>query len=188
MMGIRRRRQFVTFEGAWFCHPHRFEVDMQRKRKSKSSFLSVHWPVIFLGIAVIALLSGVAYKVFHEPSANPKRATAAVPVYYNRAEDAMPFPATLEPGSFKSADVRKAYQTAKEMPEVLAQQPCYCYCQRKGHRSLLDCFRTDHAASCNICVKEALLAIRMHRQQKSIQEIRTAIIQGAWANAGSSNQ
>jgi hypothetical protein len=27
-----------------------------------------------------------------------------------------------------------------------------------------------------------------HRQQKSAQEIRTAIIHGPWANAGSSNQ
>ncbi len=58
----------------------------------------------------------------------------------------------------------------------------------KGHRSLLDCFKTDHAASCNICVREALLAGQMHRQQKSIQEIRTAIIQGPWASAGSSSQ
>jgi len=161
---------------------------MGRKRKATNSFLSVHWPVIFLGTAVIALLSGVAYKVLHEPAAKPEPAMAAVPVYYNRAEDAMPFPATLEPASFKSADVREAYQTAKQIPEVLAQQPCYCYCQRKGHRSLLDCFKTDHAASCNICVKEALLAGQMHRQQKSSQEIRTAIIQGPWANAGSSNQ
>ena len=161
---------------------------MHRKRKSKSSLLSVHWPVIFLGTAVIALLSGVGYKVLHEPTSNPEPAVAGVPVYYNRAEDAMPFPATLEPASFNSADVREAYQTAKEIPEVLAQQPCYCYCQRKGHRSLLDCFKTDHAASCNICVKEALLAGQMHRQQKSTQEIRTSIIQGPWANAGSPNQ
>ena len=161
---------------------------MSRKRKATNSFLSVHWPVIFLGTAVIALLSGVAYKVFHEPPANPGPAIAAVPVYYDRAEDAMPFPATLEPASFKSADVREAYQTANEMPQVLAQQPCYCYCQRKGHRSLLDCFKTDHAASCNICVKEALLAGQMHRQQKSTEEIRTAIIHGPWANAGSPNQ
>ena len=141
---------------------------MTRKRKATNSFLSVHWPVIFLGTAVIGLLSGVAYKVFHEPPANPEPALAAVPVYYNRAEDAMPFPATLEPASFKGADVREAYQTAKEMPQVLVQQPCYCYCQRKGHRSLLDCFKTDHAASCNICVKEALLAGQMHRQQKHL--------------------
>lgn len=161
---------------------------MTRKRKATNSFLSVHWPVIFLGTAVIALLSGVAYKVSHEPRANPEPALAAVPVYYNRAEDAMPFPATLEPASFKAADVREAYQTAKEMPEILAQQPCYCYCQRKGHRSLLDCFKTDHAATCNICVKEALLAGQMHRQQKSIHEIRTAIVQGPWASAGSSSQ
>ena len=161
---------------------------MQRKRKSKNSVLSVHWPVIVLGTAAIALLSGVAYKVFREAPVNPAPGIAAVPVYYSSAKDAMPFPTTLEPADFKHTDVREAYQTAKEMPEVLAQQPCYCYCQRKGHRSLLDCFKTDHAASCNICVKEALLAGQMHRQQKSTQEIRTAIVRGRWANVGSSIQ
>lgn len=161
---------------------------MSRKRKATNSFLSVHWPVIFLGTAVIALLSGVAYKVLHERPANPGPVMGAVPVYYNRAEDAMPFPATLEPAAFKGADVREAYQTAKEMPEVLTQQPCYCYCQRKGHRGLLDCFKTDHAASCDICVKEALLAGRMHRQGKSAEEIRTTIVQGKWADLGNSNQ
>src|SRR5581483_266920 len=188
MMGIRRRPISTRSRVPAFISPHRFEVDVQRKRKSESSFLSVHWPVIFLGTAVIALLSGVAYKVFYEPAANPGPAIAEVPVYYNRAEDAMPFPATLEPASFKGADVREAYQTAKEIPEVLAQQPCYCYCQRKGHRSLLDCFKTDHAASCNICVKEGLLSGQMHRQRKTTQEIRTAIIHGPWANAGDSSR
>lgn len=160
---------------------------MGRKRKAENSWLSVHWPMIFLGTAALALFSGIGYLAIHMPPPKPE-AEAAVPVYYGRAEDAMPLPATLEPTSFKPTEVREAYQAAKQIPEVLAQQPCYCYCQRKGHRSLLDCFRTDHAASCNICVKEAVLAAQMHRQQKSIQEIRAAIIQGPWSSAGSSSQ
>jgi len=120
----------------------------------------------------------------------PKAGTniAEVPLYYERAEEAMPFPATLAPESFKRADVQGAYQTAKEIPEVLVQQPCYCYCQRKGHRSLLDCFRTDHAVGCNICIKESLLAGQMHRQGKSAQEIRMAIIQGQWGSLGGVSQ
>lgn len=161
---------------------------MQRKRESKHSGLLVHWPVIVFGSALVALFSTLAYQASH--SAPPSRGAGigAVPVHYDRAADAMPFPATLEPGSFKQTEVREAYQTAKEIPEVLAQQPCYCYCQRKGHRSLLDCFKTDHAASCSICTREALLAAQMHRQQKSAQEIRRAITQGPWAGEGSSNQ
>ena len=161
---------------------------MGRKRKSTNSGLLVHWPVIVLGSALVALFSVLAYKAFHSVPAGSEPSVAGVPVHYSRAEDAMPLPATLEPGSFKQTEVREAYQAAKEISEVLAQQPCYCYCQRKGHRSLLDCFKTDHAASCTICVREALLAAQMHRQQKSIQEIRMAIIHGPWAGAGSSSQ
>jgi len=144
--------------------------------------------VIVFGSALIALFSTLAYKASHLAPPSPERGSGAVPVHYDRAGDAMPFPATLEPASFKQTEVRAAYQTAKEIPEVLAQQPCYCYCQRKGHRSLLDCFKTDHAASCSICIREALLAAQMHRQQKSAQEIRRAIMQEPWTGEGSSNQ
>jgi hypothetical protein len=161
---------------------------MRRKRESKNSGLLVHWPLIVFGSALIAIFSTLVYKVSHSVPPSPERSIGVVPVHYDRAGDAMPFPATLEPATFKKTKVREAYQTAKEIPEVLAQQPCYCYCQRKGHRSLLDCFKTDHAASCSICIREALLASQMHRQQKSAQEIRRAITQGPWAGEGSSNQ
>lgn len=103
-------------------------------------------------------------------------------MFFKRAEDAKPFPATLDPAKFKDESVRAAYQVAREIPAVLAQQPCYCYCQRIGHRGLLDCFRTEHAATCNVCLKEALLAGRMHKEGKSAEEIRAAIIRG---NSGS---
>jgi hypothetical protein len=160
---------------------------MGHKRNAQDSWLSVHWPMIFLGTAAIALFSGIGYMASHT-TPKPETGAAAVPVYYDRAEDAMPFPATLEPATFKRADVRKAYQTAKEVPGVLVQQPCYCYCQRKGHRSLLDCFKTDHAASCNICVREAVLTDQMHRQGKSAEEIRRTIVQGQWASLGDSHE
>ena len=161
---------------------------MRRKREPKASVLSVHWPVIVLGTAAIAIFSGIAFMAFQTAPAKPETDVAAVPVYYKRATDAMPFPATLEPAVFKRADVQEAYKTAKEIPDVLAQQPCYCYCQRKGHRGLLDCFKTDHAASCNICIKETRLAGEMRRQGKSAQEIRGAIVAGPWASPGSSSQ
>jgi len=161
---------------------------MRRKREPKNSGLLVHWPVIVFGSALIAIISTLAYQASHSAPPSLGRVSGTVPVHYDRAGDAMPFPETLEPASFKQTEVREAYQRAKEIPEVLAQQPCYCYCQRKGHRSLLDCFKTDHAASCSICIREALLAAQMHRQQKSAEEIRRAITQGPWAGEGSSNQ
>jgi hypothetical protein len=61
-----------------------------------------------------------------------------VPPYFKRAEDAKPFPRTLDPSQFLPGEVREAYSIAEEMPDVLAQQPSYC--RRPVLRSLLDCF------------------------------------------------
>lgn len=36
--------------------------------------------------------------------------------------------------------LEKAYQVALDMPEDLAQVPCYCGCNADGHTSNLDCF------------------------------------------------
>jgi hypothetical protein len=42
--------------------------------------------------------------------------------------------------------VARAYQIASQIPGVIAQQPCFCYCDKFGHRSLLDCYASDHGA------------------------------------------
>jgi hypothetical protein len=140
-------------------------------------------------VVAVLVLAGIFYAALRAKPPKREDATAgAIPIYFRNAADAMPFPATLDPVKFQRRDIREAYQVAKEIPEVLAQQPCYCYCERKGHRGLLDCFKTEHAASCDICIKEALLAGQMHRHGKSTEEIRTAIIQGQWASLGSSSQ
>ena len=132
---------------------------MKKKRTKKKSDLFGHKFMIGFGVVLVLVLSGIFYAGIHAKPADQSNPTAgSIPIYFQSAKDAMPFPATLEPAAFKRADVREAYQVAKDIPEVLVQQPCYCYCRRKGHRGLLDCFKTDHAASCNICVKEALLA------------------------------
>ena len=162
---------------------------MKGKRKSKKSELWGYKHLVGLCVLAGVVFGAIFYFALQaKPVKREVPTTGPVPTYFQTAKSAMPFPETLEPGSFKQTEVREAYQTAKEIPEVLAQQPCYCYCQRRGHRSLLDCLRADHAASCTICIREALLAGRMHRQQKSAQEIRRAIIQGPGSGEGSSNQ
>lgn len=163
---------------------------MRKKQKAtaKQSWLRTHAVLVGLGIFVVGLWGAVAYQAIHaKPKSKASQTAQSVPVYFKRAEDAMPFPATVDPAKFKDPSIRAAYQVAREIPGVLAQQPCYCYCQRQGHRGLLDCFRTGHAATCQICIKEALLAGRMHREGKSAEEIRAAIIQGQWGNVGTSS-
>ena len=70
-----------------------------------------------------------------------------VPAYHASAEEARPLPRTLSPEHFAAIPVvARAYRIAKRIPDVLAQQPCYCHCDRMGHVGLLDCYRSDHGA------------------------------------------
>jgi hypothetical protein len=132
---------------------------MRSKRKPKQSELWGRNHLIGMVVVAALVLVGIFYMALRAKPLRQEDATAGpIPIYFRSAADAMPFPATLDPLKFQRRDIREAYQVAKEIPEVLAQQPCYCYCERKGHRGLLDCFRTEHAASCDICIKEALLA------------------------------
>jgi hypothetical protein len=109
------------------------------------------------------------------------KATEPVPAYFRSAAAAQPYP-TLVPAVDFSRDpvVERAYAVAAKIPGVLAQQPCYCHCDRMGHRSLLDCYASDHAAGCDICLMEGLFAGQMTQQGQSPATIRQEIIQGEW--------
>lgn len=87
--------------------------------------------------------AGAALPAASQPAApsEPK-----VPPYHASAMAARPLPKTLPASRFSIPAVAKAYGVAQAIPEVLAQQPCYCWCDKFGHGSLLDCFRTDHGA------------------------------------------
>ena len=84
------------------------------------------------------------------PSAHgspPATSAPPTPPYNRSAAAARPLPRTLPPEYFRRSPlVARAYQIAGEIPTVIAQQPCYCRCDRLGHRSLLDCFASDHGA------------------------------------------
>lgn len=160
---------------------------MGKKNKLKKPTLAGSKTVIGFSVVMLLLFVGMAYLASHiQPARSRRPDSPQIPIYFERAEDAMPFPATLDPARFVIGQIRDAYQVAKDAPGVLAQQSCYCYCQRRGHRSLLDCFASTHATSCDICIKEGLLAGQMNRQGKTAEEIRAAIIQDQWANVRSS--
>lgn len=69
-----------------------------------------------------------------------------VPHFHVRLEDALPLPKILPASQFRIPVVARAYRIAARIPEVLAQQPCYCWCDKMGHGSLVDCFATEHGA------------------------------------------
>jgi uncharacterized protein with PCYCGC motif len=99
-----------------------------------------------------------------------------VPAYYTTEPAAATLPPTLAPEAF-TGNKRLAYEVAKEIPQVLAQLPCYCHCDRgHGHKSLHSCFESEHGEGCGICINEALMAFSLHKQGKRVSEIRDQII------------
>ena len=82
---------------------------------------------------------------------------------------------TLDPAGF-TGDTKQAYVVAEQHPELLAQLDCYCGCEEhEGHKSLLDCFRTNHGAGCDICVGEAVTAGKMLAEGTPVDQIRQAL-------------
>lgn len=118
------------------------------------------------------------------PEAHQHAATTApapalvIPAFLSVAPSKASLGPTLEPEQFTGV-TRDAYRAVKQIPVTIAQLPCYCHCDRGfGHKSLYTCFEDDHASHCAVCVNEALLAIRLEREQKlKPAEIRAKIIE-----------
>src|SRR6266513_5720473 len=82
-------------------------------------------------------------------------------------------------GDFKQPVQRHAYEVAAKIPNTLYQLPCYCHCDRSvGHRSLRSCFESEHGAHCGTCMAEAFYAYKMHKQGKTIAQIREGVERG----------
>src|SRR3990172_9865161 len=93
---------------------------------------------------------------------------------YLENPDAVTLGPTMDPASVE-APAQPGYLVAQEKPKLLAQLPCFCYCNRFGHTSLHDCFTTNHAELCDVCLKEAVEADQMNRGGLTVQEIRSMI-------------
>lgn len=143
--------------------------------------------LVIVGAAVAALL---ASRGRHSNAPKPQSslvetpvapqtetATARVPAHYDQPPSLSSLGPTLSPDKFTGM-TRAAYQAAREIPQVIAQMPCYCHCDRgMGHKSLHSCFEDDHAAHCAVCTDEALLAYRLQKEGKlSVAQIRERII------------
>jgi len=161
----------------------------------------------WIAVGLLALGAGVfLYALNSEtkpaPAASPQNRSAAVAVrpepaagqngqyrYFENPEDAHPLPVTLSPSQFPNAGIASTYAIAKEIPEVLAQQPCLCGCDNTSddHRSLLDCYIDEHASTCMICLKEAVYAKQMTEAGKSGAWIRDAIVRGDFSDVSVGN-
>ena len=82
---------------------------------------------------------------------------------------------TLDPKLF-IGPVRRGYKVAEEKPDLLEQLHCYCGCdKRHGHKSLLDCYKSRHSATCETCIGEAIMANKMFEQGSPVEQIKAAL-------------
>ncbi len=154
----------------------------------KTKFLLMILVILALGAGTLVMLKPGATEVAHEhaapavaanDTATPAGHQAAprVPAY-QLASEVGNLPPTLPVLGFVGK-TREAYEAARKIPQTLAQLPCYCECDRGfGHKSLHTCFVDDHAASCAVCVDEALLAYKLQKEQKlTPEQVREKIIE-----------
>ncbi len=152
--------------------------------------------VLGAGVFLYALTSGTppAPAESRDPGSSvkpPPRAAGQTGQYryFENPEDAHPLPVTLPPSEFQNPGIANTYAIAKEIPEVLAQQPCLCGCDNTSddHRSLLDCYADGHASTCMVCLKEAVFAKQMTEAGESGAWIRDAIVRGEFSNVNIGN-
>jgi len=87
----------------------------------------------------------------------------------------------------KQENIRLVYQIAGQSTEILEWMPCYCGCgESAGHKSNLNCFIQekredgsivwdDHGTRCLVCLEIAVQSAQLHKEGKSLKEIRQFI-------------
>jgi uncharacterized protein with PCYCGC motif len=106
---------------------------------------------IVVAIAAAVTIFGRGARVPDQTSAAPTAQTpveppAAAKLGPHPQEDLPPLPFSPEPPARPADVVRAAYKFAAEHPEILSYIPCYCGCERSGHRGNEDCFVTARDA------------------------------------------
>ncbi len=155
-------------------------------------------------IAVAVVIGAFAYLRTGSTPADAASAAAAAPPVQAQAEPSyakfgphkqkelppLPFQAYAPPRPPEV--VRAAYIFAAEHPEILGYIPCFCGCERAGHKGNDDCFvksRSDtgdviewepHGLECTVCLDVANDARQMYSSGASVRDIRAAI-EKKWA-------
>src|SRR3954471_11856204 len=159
-------------------------------------------PLLAAGIVlVLAIVGLVAYTRTSQPAPAAEVAQAA-PVIPDVPATAklgphpqpnlppLPFQAYAPPRPMET--VRAVYQFAAEHPEILSYVPCFCGCERGGHRGNEDCFVAErdekgdvtawepHGLECTVCLDVATEARQMFTSGASVRDIRSAV-EKKWA-------
>jgi len=83
--------------------------------------------------------------------------------------------------------VRSAYLFAAEHPDILSYVPCFCGCERAGHKGNEDCFVAarsssgdvtawePHGLDCAVCIDVATEARMMFNAGANVRDIRASV-------------
>lgn len=118
-----------------------------------------------------------ASKVNDAGKASTATATGQVKASADKAADAKPgnLPPVLDPSKF-FGQAQMGYACAAKIPEICSKLFCYCGCDiTDKHCNLLECFASLHGVDCHICQEEAVMALRMSREDQSLAEIQKQI-------------
>ena len=153
----------------------------KKSMKNKTALAFIGVLLLGLGIGTWRQMGSGTTQITKQTSTSQEATiqspASSVPAHYEAAPNASSLKATLPAEGFIGA-TKDAYHAAREIPETLAQLPCYCHCDRSmGHKSLHSCFEDDHASHCAVCVGEALTAYRLQKEHHlSPAQIRERII------------
>jgi hypothetical protein len=165
-------------------------------------------PLLVAALAlIVAIAGGFAYSrsvrdvaaTESRPAADAARtdvaqAAPAVPLKPHKQANLPPLPFQAYAPPRPPDVVRAAYVFAAEHPEILSYVPCFCGCERSGHKGNEDCFvaRRDgagdvvewepHGLDCAVCLDVARDAQQMYSSGASVRDIRAAI-EKKWAGA-----
>lgn len=99
--------------------------------------------VVVLGIVAVWQAHPPAPVNSAQPAVSAELSTGAVVPAVGRRETRP----MLDPALFVGK-AALAHEVAREIPDVLDQLYCYCYCDKHmGHKSLLSCYTDGHAAT-----------------------------------------
>lgn len=144
---------------------------MARKKKALGPFAAARrrknraWAVAALSVAAF-LIASVAVSRGRAPSSHhPTPRVAAEQTHVVPSARYAQYPRVAE-----------TYEMAAAVPSVLDGMYCYCNCaEHSGHYSLLDCFESDHAARCDVCMSEAVMAYQMTQNGASLDDVRREV-------------
>jgi len=121
------------------------------------------------------------------PSTSVSAPAAIVPQKPAPPGSLPPLPVVSFTPPLPMATVQQVYEFAARHPEVLQYVPCYCGCEREGHRGNHECFVKSRAANgriaewdshgmgCEVCLRVGQRAMTLFNQGRSVADIRKVI-------------